>query len=30
MLLEWVRRSDGAFDKQMRDYLFTDKALTHD
>ena len=30
MLLEWVRRNDGAFDKQLRDYLFTDKPLTHD
>ncbi len=30
MLLEWVRRNDGAFDKQLRDYLFTEKSLTHD
>jgi hypothetical protein len=30
MLLEWVRRSDGAFDKQLRNCLFTDKPLTHD
>lgn len=30
MLLEWVRRSDGAFDKQLRNYLFTDKPLSHD
>jgi hypothetical protein len=30
MLLEWIRRQDPAFDKELRDYLFTDKSLTHD
>lgn len=30
MLLEWVRRNDPAFDKELRDYLFTDKPLSHD
>jgi uncharacterized protein len=30
MLLEWIRRTDGTFDKELRDYLFTDKPLTHD
>jgi ferritin-like protein len=30
MLLEWIRRTDGTFEKEMRDYLFTDKPLTHD
>lgn len=30
MLLEWIRRNDGTFEKQMRDYLFTDKSLAHD
>jgi ferritin-like protein len=30
MLLEWIRRNDGTFEKEMRDYLFTDKPLTHD
>jgi len=30
MLLEWIRRADGTFDKELRDYLFTDKPLTHD
>lgn len=30
MLLEWIRRSDATFEKEMRDYLFTDKPLTHD
>ncbi len=27
MLLEWIRRQDGAFDKELKDYLFTDKPL---
>jgi ferritin-like protein len=27
MLLEWIRRHDPAFDKELRDYLFTDKPL---
>jgi len=27
MALEWVRRRDPAFDKQLRDYLFSDKPL---
>jgi ferritin-like protein len=30
MLMEWIRRNDGSFDKELRDYLFTDKPLTHD
>ena len=30
MLLEWIRRRDKVFDKELRDYLFTDKPLTHD
>jgi len=25
MLLEWIRRRDSVFDKELRDYLFTDK-----
>lgn len=29
MLLEWIRRSDPKFDKQLRDYLFTDKQIAH-
>jgi ferritin-like protein len=29
MLLEWVRRQDGVFDKELKDYLFTDKPITH-
>jgi len=30
MLLEWVRRNDGRFDHELRDYVFTEKPLTHD
>jgi len=30
MLLEWVRRRDPAFDKELRDWLFTDKTFDHD
>jgi len=30
MLLEWIRRSDGSFEKELRDYIFTDRPLTHD
>ena len=29
MVLEWIRRRSPAFDKELRDYLFTDKPLTH-
>ena len=29
MILEWVRRRDPAFSKEMKDYLFTDKPITH-
>ena len=29
MLLEWVRRQDAVFDKELKDYLFTDKPITH-
>jgi ferritin-like protein len=27
MLLEWIRRKDSRFDKELRDYLFTDKPI---
>jgi uncharacterized protein len=27
MALEWIRRRDPVFDKELRDYLFTDKPL---
>ncbi|HEY0885258.1 ferritin [Ramlibacter sp. RBP-2] len=30
MILEWIRRKDASFDHELRDYLFTDKSLTHD
>ena len=29
MVLEWIRRSDPSFDKELRDYLFTDKPIAH-
>jgi ferritin-like protein len=27
MVLEWIRRHDPAFDKELRDYLFTNKPI---
>ncbi len=30
MVLEWIRRQDPAFDKELKDYLFTDKSITHE
>jgi ferritin-like protein len=29
MLLEWIRRKDPTFDKELRDYLFTEKPIAH-
>lgn len=29
MVLEWIRRRDKSFDKELRDYLFTDKTIAH-
>ncbi|WPL16775.1 hypothetical protein Thiowin_01749 [Thiorhodovibrio winogradskyi] len=29
MLLEWIRRQDSKFDAELKDYLFTDKAIGH-
>ncbi|WP_305909946.1 ferritin-like domain-containing protein [Methylomarinum sp. Ch1-1] len=29
MLLEWIRRRDPKMDKELRDYLFTDKPIAH-
>jgi uncharacterized protein len=29
MLLEWIRRNDPSFNKELKDYLFTDKELAH-
>ncbi len=30
MVLEWIRRQDPSFDKELRDYLFSDKPIAHD
>jgi len=30
MVLEWIRRRDSKFDEELKDYLFTEKSLTHD
>ena len=30
MVLEWIRRQDPTFSKELKDYLFTKKPLTHD
>jgi hypothetical protein len=27
MLLEWIRRKDATFSKELKDYLFTDKPI---
>src|SRR5688500_545039 len=27
MVLEWIRRKDGVFSKELKDYLFTDKSI---
>jgi len=29
MVLEWIRRQDPSFDKELRDYLFSDKEIAH-
>ena len=29
MVLEWIRRRDTVLDKELRDYLFTDKPIAH-
>jgi ferritin-like protein len=28
MLIEWLRRQDEAFDKELKDYLFSKKSIT--
>ena len=28
MLLEWIRRQDPSFDRELHDYLFSDKSIT--
>ena len=30
MLLEWIRRADPRFEKELKDYLFTDKKIAHE
>jgi len=30
MMLEWIRRRDKEFDHELRDWLFTDKPLSHE
>jgi ferritin-like protein len=30
MALEWLRRKLPVFDKELREFLFTDKPITHD
>lgn len=29
MVLEWIRRHDPSFDKEIKDYLFTEKEIAH-
>lgn len=29
MVLEWIRRKDGKFDDELKDWLFTSKSLSH-
>ena len=29
MVMEWIRRRDAKFDEELKDYLFTDKAIAH-
>jgi len=30
MVLEWIRRQDPAFDKELNDYLFGKQPIAHD
>ncbi|GJL50004.1 encapsulin-associated ferritin-like protein [Candidatus Nitrospira salsa] len=30
MVLEWIRRQDSTFSKELKEYLFTEKSLAHD
>ncbi|NND47836.1 MAG: ferritin [Woeseiaceae bacterium] len=29
MVLEWIRRKDKTFEKELRDFLFTDRPIAH-
>ena len=30
MVLEWIRRNNKDFEKELKDYLFTERSLEHD
>jgi len=30
MVLEWIRRKDSVFDKELKDFLFTENAIAHE
>lgn len=30
MVLEWIRRNDPTFSKELKDFLFTDKEIAHE
>ena len=30
MVLEWIRRRDPRLDAELKDYLFSDKSITHE
>ena len=30
MVLEWIRRRDSRFDKELKDYLFTTEEIAHE
>ena len=30
MILEWIRRKDKTFEKEMKDFLFTEKLIAHE
>jgi len=30
MVLEWIRRRDPSFDKELKDYLFAESAIAHE
>ena len=30
MVLEWIRRRDAVFDKQLKRFLFSDKPIVHE
>ncbi len=30
MVLEWIRRKDPAFSKELKEYLFTEQSIAHE